>query len=115
MLRAHSADAIRSQEIRFAKAGQTWDGMIYDKDGEVRPGAKVPTWHGQVVGLPQKAGDTGVAGGTGTGTGTGVVTVGGGGNTGGLGGNVGIGGDGGRGVGLNMNGSGSEGDARGSV
>ncbi|PWZ00566.1 hypothetical protein BCV70DRAFT_216743 [Testicularia cyperi] len=41
MLKQHEAQLIKSQEERFAKAGQTWKGMIYDKDGNVNPGVQL--------------------------------------------------------------------------
>lgn len=36
LLRAHAAKLTRNQEEKFAKAGVTWPGMMYDKDGQVR-------------------------------------------------------------------------------
>ena len=75
MLRAHAAKLIREQEMKFAKSGQTWNGMIYDQDGNVNAGAKMPTWNGNVVAMPPTAeeqsavtvGGAGGAGGTGSG------------------------------------------------
>ncbi|SJX61775.1 uncharacterized protein SRS1_12760 [Sporisorium reilianum f. sp. reilianum] len=55
MLRAHSAKLIREQEQKFAQAGYQWNGMVYDKDGNVRPGAQAPSWHGTVIGAPLQA------------------------------------------------------------
>ncbi|CBQ71903.1 conserved hypothetical protein [Sporisorium reilianum SRZ2] len=56
MLRAHSAKLIREQEQKFAQAGYQWNGMIYDKDGNVRAGAQAPSWHGTVIGAQGQAG-----------------------------------------------------------
>ncbi len=42
MLKAHAAKLIQDQETKFAKAGYKWDGMIYNANGEVNKGAKVP-------------------------------------------------------------------------
>lgn len=53
MLRAHSAKLIQDQEAKFAKAGQTWNGMIFNKDGEVNSGVKLPMWNGKFVGVPE--------------------------------------------------------------
>lgn len=77
MLRAHATKLIQDQEKKFAKAGQTWPGMIYDAEGNLRQGAKPPAIGGKVVDAPPKperqgvgAGDAGgVAGSSGTGVG----------------------------------------------
>ncbi|SPC66950.1 uncharacterized protein UHOD_02509 [Ustilago sp. UG-2017b] len=77
MLRAHAAKLIQEQEKKFAKAGQTWPGMVYDAEGNLRQGAKVPMSGGKVVDVPPKparqgvdAGDAGgVAGSSRTGAG----------------------------------------------
>ncbi|TKY87090.1 hypothetical protein EX895_003767 [Sporisorium graminicola] len=76
MLRAHSAKLIREQEQKFAQAGVKWQGMIYDKDGNLRPGAHAPSWHGQAIGAPptaaqgaaQPAANTGAGAGAGNGS-----------------------------------------------
>lgn len=50
MLRAHTAKLIQDQEKKFANAGVSWNGMVYGKDGQVNPGAKLPEWNGRVLG-----------------------------------------------------------------
>lgn len=68
MLRAHSAKLIQEQEAKFAKAGQTWTGMIYNADGELNKGVTPPSWNGKMVGTPQKtAEEPGPANANGTG------------------------------------------------
>ncbi|GAK63520.1 uncharacterized protein PAN0_003d1725 [Moesziomyces antarcticus] len=54
MLKAHAAQLIREQEQKFAKAGVTWQGMTYDKNGNANPGAKLPSSKGVVLLPPEK-------------------------------------------------------------
>lgn len=54
MLRAHAAKLIQEQEKKFAAAGQSWPGMIYNKDGEVNGGVRKPMVGGVEISLPQK-------------------------------------------------------------
>lgn len=54
LLKAHAAQLIREQETKFAKAGVTWQGMVYDKDGNANPGAKLPSSRGVVLLPPEK-------------------------------------------------------------
>ncbi len=54
MLKAHAAQLIQEQESKFAKAGVTWQGMVYDKDGHANPGAKLPSSKGVVLLPPQQ-------------------------------------------------------------
>lgn len=84
MLRAHTAALIKKQEQKFAQAGTTWNGMVYNADGQVNPGAKLPSWAGRTVAEPEQEdktpgadGDAGGDGSAGAGAdpGAGVVTV----------------------------------------
>ncbi|KAI3481761.1 hypothetical protein L1887_55608 [Cichorium endivia] len=54
LLKAHAAQLIREQETKFAKAGVTWQGMVYDKDGNANPGASLPSSKGTVLLPPQQ-------------------------------------------------------------
>ncbi|SPO23190.1 uncharacterized protein UTRI_01868 [Ustilago trichophora] len=79
MLRAHTAALIKKQEQKFAQAGTTWNGMIYNADGRVNPGAKLPSWAGRTVAVPEQedktSGANGAAGGNGSaGAGAGAGT-----------------------------------------
>uniref|UniRef100_V5GNW9 Uncharacterized protein n=1 Tax=Kalmanozyma brasiliensis (strain GHG001) TaxID=1365824 RepID=V5GNW9_KALBG len=48
LLRAHALKLTRDQEMKFAKAGYRWPGMIWDADGNMR----VPGSEGSAVGVP---------------------------------------------------------------
>lgn len=58
MLKAHAAKLIKDQETKFAKAGYTWNGMIWDGEGKVRPGVRVPSSRGRDISVPQDPKDS---------------------------------------------------------